>query len=154
VCVHDGAWKHLSTTYLSTGSFDVVRLEYVRGIPYLVLSSENGPRQIYGIVCDGVALVRLENARGVALRNGYHDLGAELGPPMPTRTPSQWEQALASPDRVEVLRSLLWLGGRHDGPNARFVAAFVRRPRARALLEKLRDAKDPWVRDAAALVSS
>jgi hypothetical protein len=120
-------------------------------------------RQIYGVLATGEpVLLRLEwgDKPGV---NGYAAPNHTIGPWFPARNEAEWEAALSSSDRLEVLRTLLVLGGRHcgaddtDGGNvyhepaddARLIARVRARPGVRRAIEELARSSDPWIADAA-----
>jgi hypothetical protein len=114
--------------------------------------------QYYAFHDDAFALVRLEDSAGKLVPVWYHAANASVGPPVPKRTPEEWEVALRSPDRVEVLRTLVWLGGWHsdqpasDGEQPEDAAralATRARPGVRAAVDALAGSEDSWVQEAA-----
>jgi hypothetical protein len=77
---------------------------------------------------------------------------SELGPRPPARNAAQWRAALMSDDRLEVLRTLVWMAGTHDAPLEAWLREFRAHPAVRARLVELLESRDPWVREEAALV--
>lgn len=71
-------------------------------------------RQFYAFRGGEAVLVRLEDREGKFLRNSYGCPHPHIGPPVPTRPAGEVAAALASADRVEVLRALSWLAGTRD----------------------------------------
>jgi len=67
----------------------------------------------YALLGERAVLVRLEDGRGKVLRNWYGCEYPLIGPTPPERTAEEWVRALSSPDKVEVLQALLWVGGLH-----------------------------------------
>lgn len=70
-------------------------------------------RQIYGILENRVALLRIEDHAGKMVQNSYWYLPHQLGPLLPNRTREEWEELLNSSDRTQVLEGLTWIGGYH-----------------------------------------
>jgi hypothetical protein len=125
-------------------------------------------RQIYGVLATGEpVLLRLEWG-GKAGFNGYSTPNQTIGPWFPARSEEEWEAALASSDRFEVLRTLLVLGGRHcpadvtdygnvshePAADARVIASVRARSGVRRAIEELARSSDPWTADAARLAMS
>jgi hypothetical protein len=114
--------------------------------------------QYYAFREDTFALARLEDSAG-RVAPGCCAPHPTIGPPLPVRTAEQWEAALHSPDRVEVLRTLVWLGSDLFGPpvtirfeplDAATLALETRaRPGVRAAVEALTRSTDSWVQEAA-----
>lgn len=72
-----------------------------------------GVSAYYALLGDRAVLVRLEDGAGRVLRNWYGCEYPLVGPTPPERTAEEWVRALSSPDKVEVLQALLWVGGLH-----------------------------------------
>jgi hypothetical protein len=118
--------------------------------------------QYYALLQDSFALVRLEDSAGALVQVDYHSPDHTIGPPVPQRTPEEWEAVLRSSDRAEVLRTLLWLGGSHSDPPLEDMGlsvepfedatrALVTRRRAGvcSAVESLTRSEDGWMREAA-----
>ncbi|HEX7897408.1 MAG TPA: hypothetical protein VF950_06590 [Planctomycetota bacterium] len=120
-------------------------------------------KQFYAGIDDHLALVRLEDSRGRLVANSYDD--NTIGPPLPPREAEAWERALMSSDDAEILRTLMWIGGRHREAgsfpepddatvlNATRARAVRQRPGVRARLEDLKKHPNAWIREAAAAVN-
>jgi hypothetical protein len=141
------------------------------GVPLIKITTSTvgpGPTQYYAIAGDDLALVRLEH--GSAIRNRFVAPNWIIGPPVPVRIAEEWEGSLRSGDPVEVLRSLVWLGGKHrdlniptqdiggyiDPPpdvrrNAELVTTVRRRPGVEQRLEELRRSENKWISEEAQL---
>jgi hypothetical protein len=138
------------------------------GFPCLLVCSSrciNGAdiaAQYYALIDDTFALVRLEDSAGNFVPVYYHAPNHTIGPSVPERTAEQWEAALRSPDRAEVLRTLVWLGGEHSNPPLREEHIHVERfedaalaletrarPGTRRAVEALPRSQDSWIREAA-----
>jgi hypothetical protein len=114
----------------------------------------------YVLINDLPVLIRVEDGNGRMHRMEYEDRGRMLGPGLPDRTPEGWEESLASPNVAEVLRTLMWLGGRH-GMRSRSGAVrgdaehfddVRRRPGVAQKVAELTRAPHPWVAEAAKAV--
>jgi hypothetical protein len=119
-------------------------------------------RQIYALVDDQPVLLRLEDSAGKICRNYYEAPNHTIGPPVPVRTPEDWERALSSSDLREVLRTLVWLGGRHAPPTppdptlhresleeAKRFSETRHRPGVETRIADLVKSPHPWIADAA-----
>lgn len=137
------------------------------GFPCLVVCSApdlGGPdlaSQYYAFFEDSFILVRIEDNTGAIVPVDYRSPNY-IGPSVPGRTAQQWEAALRSSDRAEVLRTLVWLGGHHSDPafrgdgvtverfeQASLVLEARARPGLRQAVEDLANSEDRWVREAA-----
>lgn len=116
--------------------------------------------QHYVLINDMPVLIRTEDADGRLVRMEYEDRGRMLGPGLPDRTPEGWEQALSSPVVAEVLRALMWLGGRH-GPrrmssterdDAHHFDDTRKRSGVARRVAELAESAHPWVAEAAKAV--
>jgi len=101
--------------------------------------------QYYAVIGGEVALIRLEDSKGNLIRNKVR-MARSIGPDFPDRTDDEWERALRSKNRAEVLRTLAWLDGIH-----RQDLEVLNRPSVRRTLEELAASDDEWLRSAAAL---
>jgi hypothetical protein len=119
-------------------------------------------RQTYAICGNRLALLRLEDANGAALRNAYAHPLWRNGPPPPRRSAVEWEQILNDGDPTQSLEALTWLAGNHkeeigdptfpgaeDAEDVRRVQEVRRLPGVRAAVQRLAEAGHPWVREAA-----
>lgn len=136
------------------------------GFPCLLVcsgASINGrdiTSQYYAFIEDTFALVRLEDSAGEFAPVYYDHANPCVGPRVPERSVQEWQTALCSENRVEVLRTLVWLGGSHSNPplrdeNLESYENAVRamqtrdRPGVRSAVEVLTCSEDRWVREAA-----
>ncbi|MBX7174266.1 MAG: hypothetical protein K1X72_25050 [Pyrinomonadaceae bacterium] len=79
---------------------------------------ENGrdiAKQYYGLVNEDILLIRLENSEGKLIPNRYYASNHTIGITPPQRSEEQWINSLKSTDIVELLASLEFLGGDHQG---------------------------------------
>jgi hypothetical protein len=113
--------------------------------------------QYYAPIDRAFALVRMENRQGESIRNAYYAENHTIGAAVPVRTAVEWEDALYSSDRVELLKTLVWLDGRHSGDDNDSDALLLQevrsRPRVRAALRLHLTSDDEWVRTAARLAN-
>lgn len=127
-----------------------------------VINGSDIARQYYAFLDETFALVRLEHSNGKLVRNEYCWPDHTIGPGVPERTPQEWEAALRSPNRAEVLHCLVWLGGKHcdllhrdvrqEGEprrDAERVLATRGRSGVQSVVEALTRSEDRWVREAA-----
>jgi hypothetical protein len=170
----------LSESEFSTGHRCYLHSIYLEGVdkaqqPFIVL--ETGPgtgpcpdtrKQVYAHMEGRFDLVRLEDSNGEATRNRYYVNHFTCGPKAVRQTAYQWEADILCGDRLKVLRTLVWLGGKHwdqrpgDKPDSQFEAPdeiqLVRSVRARekvvARVKELCKSKDRWLREAAMLAAS
>jgi len=118
--------------------------------------------QYYALIDDALALVRLEDSSGSCIQNEYAAPNHTIGPEAITRTETEWIRALSAPRLAEILRTLVWLGGRHsrlianpgnvhtESYNDAALHLNVRtNPKTKVLLEGLAANPDPWIADAA-----
>ena len=119
--------------------------------------------QIYGILEDRVALLRLEDSKGNVLVNNYYNPNHTIGPEPPVRSAEEWEQSLKSNDPVVVLEALKWVGGSHrtdpapPPPNigiegqdeTRLSIAVRQRPGVREAIKELAQSNNEWIKEAA-----
>jgi len=118
-------------------------------------------REIFVLRNDVPVLVRVEDDAGHFEQVDYERVPITIGGPLPERTPEEWERSLSSSDLVEVLRTLIWLGGHHgdagDPPSkygeaaaaARLHAETKSRPGVRSKVAELATHPHPWVAEAA-----
>jgi len=116
--------------------------------------------QHYLLLNDVPVLIRAEDAEGKRIQMEYEDRDRMLGPGLPDCTPEAWEESLSSPSVAEVLRTLMWLGGRHgprrrntvDRDDAHHFDDTVRRPGVARKVRELTQSPHPWVAEAAKAV--
>ena len=133
-----------------------------------VINGADIRKQYYALVGDKMRLVRLEDSKGVLRANAYgspnHTIGfTELG-----RSAEDWEESLKTKDEAQSLATLTWLGGYHldityeglvpgywheDLAEVRLVEEVRARPGVRKIVNSLKDAKNPWLREAARLAA-
>lgn len=75
--------------------------------------------QYYALLEDDVILIRLESNKKYAFynldnRNTYGCDYPAIGPKMPDRNVEDWVKSLYSEDKIKILQTLMWLGGRHN----------------------------------------
>lgn len=136
-----------------------------------VFGGKDVRRQLYGILENRVALLRIEDASGNLLANEYQYSTHQIGPDPPTRTEEQWELLLCSSDRASVLEALTWIGGRHyegeqlpdfsllsqreiaaeKAESVRMAAAVRVRSAVQKRIGELATSDNPWIREAAEL---
>ena len=132
-----------------------------------VINGADVRKQYYALVEDKMRLIRLEDSKGALVVNGYvssnHTIGfTELG-----RSAEDWEKSLITKDEAQSLATLTWLGGYHldvdqatvpqywheDISEARLVKEVRARPGVKKIVNALKDAKNPWLREAASLAA-
>ncbi|MDQ1522144.1 MAG: hypothetical protein QOE47_68, partial [Pyrinomonadaceae bacterium] len=127
----DARGKLLNLQFFTSGwrmmPGEATLVEDERAFPYLVVSASGiggfafAPfiRQYYALRGGAESvLIRIEGKDGEALRNSYECLDAAIGPRITPRDADEWAAALTSTDEVEVLRSLMWFGGKHGDVEA------------------------------------
>jgi len=146
------------------------------GIPLLEIHSEqlrNGAdmaRQYYALLSGEVALVRLENSRGEAVRNSYRFGNHLIGPEPPRRSAESWEAIILSREPATALSGLVWLGGNHldlswpymrpesgtaeleDMDQFKMWEEVRKRPAVRRRMDELRQSSIDWIQEEALLV--
>jgi hypothetical protein len=116
--------------------------------------------QHYVLINDAPVLVRVEGRGGKLEQMECEDRARMLGPGLPDRTPEAWEESLSSSNLGEVLRTLMWLGGRHgvvrlagsDRTDADHFDDVRRRPGVARKVAELTRSSHPWVAEAARAV--
>ncbi|MBI3098295.1 MAG: hypothetical protein HYY93_08655 [Planctomycetes bacterium] len=128
-------------------------------------------RQYYALAGDSLALVRLEDTAGHAIRNHLGTCQNTVGPFPPRRSAVEWEAEVCSVDTGRRMAALLWLGalracpyeipetfhhrhaldeGRFDDLREAELAESVRgREEVRRVLDESLKSDIPWVREAA-----
>ena len=114
-------------------------------------------------------MVRLENRKGEILRNDSEATNMIIGPSLQDRLLKDWENSLRSDNPLDVLRALVWLGGKHwnlkdwESPDGRqYPSTDVERSAIQlnitrtmeAIQDRLKEliqSKNPWIRAAAEL---
>ena len=173
VSVFEPDGQLLSSSAFSTGwrlhlEGAMLSSENPLGVPLIValtrpsINGSDVARQYYAIIEDKVALLRFESSSGRLLRNPYAAPNLAIGPPLPQRSPEEWARALMSADPAQVLRALMWLGGRHLDPQrqlppymhqapaeSRLVTEIRSREDVRRRVETLKSSDNAWLREAA-----
>jgi hypothetical protein len=143
------------------------------GVPLIEILSHNVingrdvARQIYGLIDDDVVLLRLEDSKSRILRNEYVASNWTIGPITPERPIEDWTNSLMSDNPIDVLRTLVWLGGKHwdlketsvfpgdPRSDVKKEAEYVNNVRAveriQNRVKSLLESKNQWIREAAAL---
>jgi hypothetical protein len=129
-------------------------------------------REVFGVLATGEPVLLRLRESGHAARNAYAFPNHTIGPQFPKRSEEEWEAALASSDRFEILRTLGVLGGRHfladdtdygramrsvdhePEDEAQLIRRVRARPGVRSALQDLARATDQWVAEAARLALS
>jgi len=118
-------------------------------------------REIFVLRNEVPVLVRVEDDAGHLEQVEYERVPNTIGGPLPERSPEEWERSLSSSDLVEILRTLVWLGGHHGDPDdppskygetpaaARLHRETKARPGVRSKLAELAKHPHPWVAEAA-----
>jgi hypothetical protein len=175
--VFDGEGNHLKAQEFSTGwridiagarfiTNNVIGQDLIEISTHRMIRGEDVAREFYGLINDGLVLVRLEDGKGGILRNSYQARHWTIGPTPPRREPGEWEVSLRSDNAVEVLRALVWIGGEHcypcdedstsrDGEPLKIRSKYVNQVRAmpgvQCRLKELLRSKNKWIREAAKL---
>lgn len=169
----DDAGNYLSTTDIHTGwrrspqEVKIIETENIDGSTLMISSQDMRPlvRHYYAFTGTQVALIRLEDGKGKIVRNIYaFSSSPDIGPETPQRSAQQWETALAGGHPVEVLETLVWLGGIHADPeqiddfiahekleDARLFQSVRVMPNVRQTLEQLKHSNNAWIKEAARL---
>ena len=111
-------------------------------------------------------LIRLEDSHGKLHINDYDALNHTIGFTEVGRSAEDWEESLITKDEAQSLATLTWLGGFHlkadadvagnwheDLAEARLVEEVRARPAVKKIVNSLKDANNPWVREAARLAA-
>lgn len=74
--------------------------------------------QYYALLENSIVLIRLES-KGITVldlddRNSYGCQYSSIGPKMPARSIEEWTKSLNSKNKAEILRTLMWLAGKHE----------------------------------------
>jgi len=121
--------------------------------------------QMYVLLDDRAALIRLEDDRHRMARNSYSTEIPMKGPVPPRRTAQEWARSLDSENPCEVLETLVWLTGFHlpsskprqenvnqeSVEDSRLFEAVRDSPEIPAKLARLAASGNPWIREAARL---
>jgi len=119
-------------------------------------------RQIYALIDDRPALIRLADRDGVYKQNQYEYPNGRVGPAFELQSPERLLQGLQSTDPRRILEVLVWMGGNHRGllpPEQKMIyetldetkslrAAWAL-PALKARVEELTRNAHPWVAEAA-----
>jgi len=127
-------------------------------------------REYFSITRDGIKLIRLENIFGDFLRNHYHYPNYTIGGVSKPRSEDEALRVLDSNDTCALLETLIWIGGIHAEPStivaneqpqelfkvnmesleeAKLVDRIRTNPKVIAIIRKLSESNDKWIREAA-----
>lgn len=179
--VFDDQWQIIYKTRFSTGwRMELVNARFKDdpslGTKIIELRTEPGvgggdiARQIYALVNDRIALLRIEDSNGNIIRNTYSYPNHRIGPPVPIRTIDEWRMILDSGTLPEVLEALVWISGDHLHPakvntlkingddiydenieQARTIEGIRNSSRIRYIVAGLTHSENVWIAEAAAL---
>jgi hypothetical protein len=160
----DDSGRLLNSVAFSTGwriNLDSATLRKEPRVAGSVIEVRLGPeRQVYGLLNKRVVLLRLEGSNGELIPNNYFAPNHTIGPDVPDLDAQEWEQALASGQKMVILEALVWLGGKHSPDLSEaslnrqwtsLVAEVRRRPGVRKAIEGLSRSDNPWMHEAARL---
>jgi hypothetical protein len=167
-----GNWRAVRIFVMDTEGNALDQCQFVRSIPsdarwlddsghgFPCLVVNFGPTHYLALLDDTFALVRHESSAGAFVPVPYPD--HIIDRTEPERTSEEWEAALCSPDRAEVLRTLVWLGGKpwnsprngrgvdvEPSEDASLVVKIRFRPGVRTAVAALAHSDDRWLREAA-----
>lgn len=146
----------------------------VKDISGDVLEVKSGPfingadvgNQYYAVVGDKMRLIRLEDSTKALRPNIYRSPNHTIGFTEVGRSAEDWERSLITKDEAQSLATLTWLGGWHIGideavPNsahedlseARLVEEVRARPGVKKIVNALKHANNPWLREAARMAA-
>jgi hypothetical protein len=122
--------------------------------------------QYYALINDKMRLIRLEDSNGKLHINYYGALNHTIGFTEVGRSAEDWEKCLITKDEAQSLATLTWLGGFHlnadadvtgdwheDLAEARLVEEVRALPAVKKIVNALKDANNPWLREAARLAA-
>lgn len=122
--------------------------------------------QYYALINDKMRLIRLEDSNGKLRINHYGALNYTIGFTEVGRSAEDWEESLITKDEAQSLATLTWLSGVHlkadadvsgdwheDLAEARLVEEVRARPAVKKIVNSLKDANNPWLREAARLAA-
>ena len=151
-----------------------IKFVHVKDIGGDVLEVESGAsingadvgRQYYALVGDKMRLIRLEDSKRALRPNTYRSPNHTIGFTEVGRSAADWEKALITKDKSEILATLTWLGGWHlnvdeaipdywheDLSEARLAKEVRARPAVKAAVKAMKGSPDAWIREAAKLAS-
>jgi hypothetical protein len=121
--------------------------------------------QYYALLQTNLFMVRLEDDKGVLVRNHYRWRTPPKGPPVPPRTKPEWIGCLESTNLVEQLSALVWLTGGHlssheerktdhnqeSVEDSKLFESVRDDPSTISIMNRLRGDKNPWLREYAKL---
>lgn len=149
----------------------VIRVKHISGDVLEVKSAPhiNGAdigKEYYAVIGDKMRLIRLEDSNGELIANAYGSPNHTIGFTEVGRSAEDWEKSLITKDEAQSLATLTWLGGFHlnideGAPNyvhedlseARLVEEVRARPGVKKIVNALKDANNPWLREAARLAA-
>jgi hypothetical protein len=155
-------------------SLSGIRFTRVNGISGDVLEVKSAPhingadigKQYYAVIGDKMRLIRLEDSNGGLIANYYSSPNHTIGFTEVGRSAEEWENSLITKDEAQSLATLTWLSGFHlnideGAPNyvhedlseARLVEEVRARPGVKKIVNALKDANNPWLREAARLAA-
>lgn len=99
--------------------------------------------QYYALLEESVVLIRLESKSNSIFnldnRNSYGCQYPSIGPKMPDRSIEEWGKSLNSESKTEVLRTLMWLAGKHET-----IEQLTQSQKDEEEIRKLNPASDVW----------
>jgi hypothetical protein len=113
-------------------------------------------KQYYAFMGDNIVLIRLEDHDGFIIRKRY-DYGQFAPLDLPKRSEKEWEIALLSNNEVEILQTLVWMGGIHYYENIEDIQLLEnlrKRNKVQQCLNKLKKSGNKWIREAASLATN
>ena len=153
---------------------DNVKVEIIPDIgrEIIVVQSQRGEngrdiaKQYYGLVNEDILLIRLENSEGKLIPNRYYASNHTIGITPPQRSEEQWINSLKSTDIVELLDSLEFLGGDHQGDivwvggnhpkikteETKFIDKLRGNETVKSKIFEFANSDNKWLRDSANLV--
>ncbi|MCA1623081.1 MAG: hypothetical protein LC768_16010 [Acidobacteria bacterium] len=129
-----------------------------------VINGRDIVEQYYALIGEKVLPIRLEDSRGKLVQNYYEFPNMTIGFTIVGRSAEEWKKALNSEDRAELLATLTWLNGIHSNPvkhstltsgeeinEARLVEEMHSQAEIKAVLKRLLQSDNAWIREAAKL---
>jgi hypothetical protein len=120
-----------------------------------MLKSARAWKQYFAVNPDRLRFIRAEDGLGKVLAR-IHDGPTESKGLMPeANTADEWIELLQSKDKSDVLSALVFIGSEHDSDakDPAMVDELRNNTRIRALVERLRESDNEWIRQAAELAA-